>query len=186
MNKQELIEKIKEKQPDFSYNIKARTEHFTEVLFKCLFDKDVPLETSLIELEQVFEEIVTIVCWDKAKRCHEIWNQYLHLFPEILDQLNQDAQFLENHDPAAKSLEEVYLCYPGFFATAVYRLSRPLYLKGLPLIPRLMTEYAHQLTGVDIHPGADIGCCFFIDHATGVVIGETTGQYQKLGKIGKK
>jgi serine O-acetyltransferase len=174
MKKKELIQKIKDKQPNFSYRVKARTEHFTELLFKCLFDRDVPLETSLLELEAVFVELVNIVCWEKAKKCHEIWGNYLELFPNILDQLHQDAKSLESHDPAAQSLEEIYLCYPGFFATAVYRLSRPLYLNGLPLIPRLMTEYAHKLTGVDIHPGADIGCCFFIDHATGVVIGETT------------
>ena len=174
MKKKELLQRIKEKQPKFSYKVKARTEHFTELLFKCLFDNDVPLETTLVELKEVFTELVTIVCWDKAKRCHEIWDEYVQLFPEILNQLQKDAKSLESHDPAAQSLEEIYLCYPGFYATAVYRLSRPLYLKVLPLIPRLMTEYAHKLTGVDIHPGADIGCCFFIDHATGVVIGETT------------
>lgn len=173
MKKSDLIQKIKAQQPDFSYQVKARTEYFTELLFKCLFDRDVSLEDSLIELETVFKELVNIVCWSKAKNCHEIWDDYLHLFPNILEQLKQDAGTLESNDPAAQSLEEVYLCYPGFYATAVYRLSRPLYLKGLPLIPRLMTEYAHKITGVDIHPGADIGCCFFIDHATGVVIGET-------------
>lgn len=170
----DLINKIKENQPHISYKIKARTEYFTELLFQCLFDKDVSLENSLIELEHVFKELVDIVCWHKAKQCKEIWYEYVHLFPDILVQLHKDAQTLNSNDPAAQSLEEIYLCYPGFYATAVYRLSRPLYLKGLPLIPRLMTEYAHKITGVDIHPGADIGCCFFIDHATGVVIGETT------------
>jgi serine O-acetyltransferase len=77
------------------------------------------------------------------------------------------------NDPAAASIEEVYLAYPGFFAIAVYRMAREFFKLRLPLIPRLMTEYAHQLTGIDIHPGAHIGNSFFIDHGTGVVIGET-------------
>ena len=77
------------------------------------------------------------------------------------------------NDPAAASIEEVYLAYPGFFAITTYRMAREFFKLGLPLIPRLMTEYAHQLTGIDIHPGAQIGHSFFIDHGTGVVIGET-------------
>ncbi|NNC61438.1 MAG: serine acetyltransferase, partial [Eudoraea sp.] len=76
-------------------------------------------------------------------------------------------------DPASLSIEEVYLAYPGFYAIAIYRLAHELYKKKFPLVPRLMTEYAHRQTGVDINPGARIGKSFFIDHATGVVIGET-------------
>jgi len=174
MISESLINAIKARQPDISYKVKTKTRAFTSLLFECLFDKDVNLEQSLKKLEVLFKELVEIVCWDKAKKCDKIWNDYVSDFPRILDLLNQDAQALEDHDPASQSLEEVYLCYPGFYAIAVYRLSRPLYLKGLPLIPRLMTEHAHERTGVDIHPGAAIGCCFFIDHATGIVIGETT------------
>ncbi|MEM8910066.1 MAG: serine O-acetyltransferase EpsC, partial [Bacteroidota bacterium] len=70
-------------------------------------------------------------------------------------------------------IEEVYMAYPGFYAVAIYRLAHPFYRAGFPLVPRLMTEYAHRQTGVDINPGATIGRSFFIDHATGVVIGET-------------
>ena len=75
--------------------------------------------------------------------------------------------------PAANNIEEVYLAYPGFYAIAVYRFSHEFYKIDMPLIPRLMSEYAHRLTGIDINPGAEIGTPFFIDHGTGIVIGET-------------
>jgi len=78
-----------------------------------------------------------------------------------------------DNDPAANNIEEVYLAYPGFYAIAVYRFSHEFYLINMPLIPRLMSEYAHRLTGIDINPGAQIGTPFFIDHGTGIVIGET-------------
>ena len=85
-------------------------------------------------------------------------------------------------DPAAKSFCEVALTYPGFFAISTFRVAHELYAMGVPYLPRMMTEYAHSLTGIDIHPGATIGPYFFIDHGTGVVIGETTviGERVKL------
>lgn len=79
-----------------------------------------------------------------------------------------------NSDPAAKSLRENYLAYPGFYAIAVYRLSNQLLKQEIPVLPRMMSEFAHSTSGTDIHPGAEIGDSFFIDHATGIVIGETT------------
>jgi serine O-acetyltransferase len=85
-----------------------------------------------------------------------------------------DADALFYGDPAAKSVDEVILTYPGFYATAVYRIAHCLHQLGYPLLPRLLTEHAHEKTGVDIHPGARIGRRFVIDHGTGVVIGETT------------
>ena len=85
-------------------------------------------------------------------------------------------------DPAAKSTDEVILTYPAFTAIGAYRVAHELYVHQVPLIPRIMTEYAHRVTGIDIHPGATIGKRFFIDHGTGVVIGETTtiGEHVKL------
>ncbi len=77
-------------------------------------------------------------------------------------------------DPAAKSFDEIIFSYPGLFAVTVYRIAHQILTQGLPLMPRIMTEYAHSLTGIDIHPGAHIGESFFIDHGTGVVVGETT------------
>lgn len=93
--------------------------------------------------------------------------------PEIKRQLLSDVSAIYEGDPAATSAEEIILAYPGFFATAVYRIAHILYLKRLPYLPRLMSEIAHEKTGIDIHPGAEIGESFCIDHGTGVVIGET-------------
>ena len=92
----------------------------------------------------------------------------------LRNELVQDATAIFEGDPAAKSLDEVFLTYPGFFAIAAYRVAHRLHLAKVPLIPRLLTEYAHEKTGVDIHPGARINARFSIDHGTGIVIGETT------------
>ena len=94
--------------------------------------------------------------------------------PELRRLLTEDAQAAYDGDPAAKSLDEIVFCYPGVAAISVYRLAHVLRKLDVPLIPRMMTEYAHGKTGIDIHPGARIGHRFFIDHGTGVVIGETT------------
>jgi len=88
--------------------------------------------------------------------------------------LSEDIQAAYDGDPAAKSTDEVILSYPCVLAIATYRIAHELYVRGVPFMPRIMTEYAHSQTGIDIHPGAKIGKSFFIDHGTGVVIGETT------------
>lgn len=93
--------------------------------------------------------------------------------PELRRQLGTDLEAAYRGDPAAASLDEILLCYPAFRAIATYRLAHILYLQSVPLLPRIMAEYAHRRTGIDIHPGASIGDYFFIDHGTGVVIGET-------------
>jgi serine O-acetyltransferase len=99
---------------------------------------------------------------------------YLDQLPAVRALLDADVAAAYVGDPAAANTEEIILCYPGVRATAVHRLAHPLYRLGVPLLPRIMSEWAHTVTGVDIHPGADIGPFFFIDHGTGVVIGETT------------
>lgn len=174
MNKNQIIASIKAKQPAINYNLKQRVELFTDILFKCLFDASTDLEEHIDLLLKEFTALAETVCWDEAKNCTKIWDTFVGKLPDLLDKLNNDAHAIEINDPASESLEEVYLAYPGFYAIAVYRLSHELYKLGFPLIPRLMTEFAHRVTGVDIHPGARIGDSFFIDHATGVVIGETT------------
>ena len=88
--------------------------------------------------------------------------------------LAKDVRAAYEGDPAAKSYDEIIFSYPGLFAVTVYRLAHQLLEQGVPLMPRIMTEYAHSQTGIDIHPGAHIGESFFIDHGTGVVVGETT------------
>ena len=109
-----------------------------------------------------------------AGAAERIARDYLGRLPEIRELLVGDVAAAFAGDPAATSHDEVILCYPGTFAIAVHRLAHPLHLAGVPLIPRIMSEWAHGQTGVDIHPGARIGPRFFIDHGTGVVIGETT------------
>jgi serine O-acetyltransferase len=107
---------------------------------------------------------------------------FLEQLPELRRQLAMDVQAAYDGDPACKSLDEVIFCYPGLDAVTIYRLAHVLHQLQIPLIPRMMTEWAHSRTGIDIHPGATIGQYFFIDHGTGVVIGETTviGDWVKL------
>lgn len=107
----------------------------------------------------------------EAEEHTRLWQEAL---PEIYSRLLQDAEAIVAFDPAARSVEEVLMAYPGFFATAVYRLSHQLQRQGVPVLPRLFSEYAHSKTGIDIHPGAVIGKAFFVDHGTGIVIGEST------------
>ncbi len=102
--------------------------------------------------------------------------------PEIHRLLNTDVQAAYNGDPAATSYDEIMLSYPSFEAMTIFRMANQLYQMGVPILPRMMTEYAHSITGIDIHPGATIGEYFFIDHGTGVVIGETAtiGDHVKI------
>ena len=100
--------------------------------------------------------------------------EVLEAMPRIRGQLHEDLQAAYDGDPAARSLMEIVLSYPGLQAITVHRIAHPLYVKNVPLIPRIISEYAHTQTGIDIHPGAKIGRSFFIDHGTGVVIGSTT------------
>ena len=102
--------------------------------------------------------------------------------PWIKEMLLKDVDALYEGDPAASCREEVMICYPGFYAVSIYRIAHELYRLRVPLIPRIMTEFAHEKTGIDIHAGASIGEYFFIDHSTGIVIGETTtiGNHVKL------
>ena len=101
-------------------------------------------------------------------------SRYVESLDQIKKLLNEDIEATFNGDPAAKSKEEVIVSYPGIYAIMVYRLAHELYINKIPLLPRMISEIAHSKTGIDIHPGANIGRYFFIDHGTGVVIGETT------------
>ncbi|MBU2491445.1 MAG: serine O-acetyltransferase [Bacteroidetes bacterium] len=102
-----------------------------------------------------------------------VTEKFVEKIPEINDGLWKDAEAIYDGDPAAESIDEVILAYPGFLAISIYRFAHQLYLLKVPLLPRLLSEYAHQVTGIDINPGAKIGESFFIDHGTGIVIGET-------------
>ena len=128
-------------------------------------------------------EAATEPCIEQATaRAHELSIELIAAIPEIRGVLDTDVHAALSGDPAAKSASEVILSYPGVLAIAVHRIAHRLYELGVPLIPRMMSEQIHGRTGIDIHPGAKIGPRFFIDHGTGVVIGETTviGQDVKL------
>lgn len=116
---------------------------------------------------------------DKAQ---ETTLTFLGKIPQIRSVVQTDVEAAYDGDPAATSIDEIIFCYPGLYAITVNRLAHELYRLEVPLIPRIMTEHAHSLTGIDIHPGATIGEYFFIDHGTGIVIGETTviGQRVKI------
>ena len=111
---------------------------------------------------------------DFAARAREVVHEFLATIPRLRAVLATDVQATFDGDPAAADTDEIIFSYPGFFGVTVYRLAHELHARGVPLIPRIMSEYAHSVTGVDIHPGATIDEYFFIDHGTGVAIGETT------------
>ena len=108
------------------------------------------------------------------ERAQEICLEFFRQIPAIRAVAQTDVEAFFEGDPAAFSVDEIISCYPGLFAITVYRLAHVLYSQGVPMIPRIMTEHAHSVTGIDINPGASIGKYFFIDHGTGIVIGETT------------
>lgn len=134
--------------------------------------------------EQVADQIIMAIrhdCRRNERPCtnceedgHKKALAFIESLPEIAQVLAEDVKATLEGDPAVKSQDEVIFCYPGLFATSIFRLAHVLYKLEVPIIPRIMTEHAHSLTGIDIHPGADIGTGFFIDHGTGLVIGEST------------
>lgn len=137
--------------------------------------------------DRLLEQIRVALQWkrdpeDIPAEAERICSVFFMKLPEVQEMLLKDVQAGYEGDPAAKSKEEIIVSYPGLFAIYVYRLAHILYLEHVPHIPRIMTEHAHSCTGIDINPGATIGEYFFIDHGTGVVIGETTeiGNYVKL------
>ena len=178
LNKDILIEIIDEIRkvlfPGFFDNNKVRSEylkflvgerlefiryHLKKQVSNAFANQDVCRECSKAQAEEKAEEVVF---------------EFLKKIPKIREYLNTDIQAAYDGDPAAYSTDEIIFCYPGVFAITVYRIAHELWLLGVPMIPRIMTEYAHSTTGIDIHPGATVGKYFFIDHGTGIVIGETT------------
>jgi len=113
-------------------------------------------------------------CTECAALAEDITCRFVTRLPELRGQVSLDVRAAFEGDPAASDLDEILFCYPGTYAISVYRIAHALLEEGAVLIPRIMTEIAHEKTGIDIHPGATVGRSFFIDHGTGVVIGETT------------
>lgn len=158
---------------------KESSDDFIEELFSFLFLPGSGPNHPLNEVEKEFDSLKSYLSTlvydvthdgDESQRVTEL---FFKVLPDIYNALLKDAASIAKHDPAATSAEEVVVAYPGFYAIAVYRLSHELYKLKVKTLPRLFTEYAHSKTGIDIHPGATIGEGFFIDHGTGIVIGET-------------
>jgi len=158
---------------------KALASEFIDGFFEFLFIPQRQKKSSEFELSKEFESYkshLSTLIYDvvaDGNKTQEIANQFFENVPAIYDSLMKDAEAIIQFDPAAESIEEVLVAYPGFYATAVYRISNYLWNHGVKILPRVFAEYAHGKTGIDIHPGATIGESFFIDHGTGIVIGET-------------
>lgn len=149
--------------------IKTKVDEFTIKMFYLLYEKE-HFDREYYNLGGDFLLIARALFIDDA---NAIWKSLKPKVKEVKEKIWKDAEATYNNDPAAKSLEEVFLAYPGFFAICTYRISHEMHKMQLPILPRMMSEFAHSYTGTDIHPGAEIGSSFFIDHATGIVIGET-------------
>ncbi len=168
-------------------------EDLKDLLFPGYFGKQEIDEYSITyhvgnEVNQMFEKLAPQIARSIRHECRRLNSPctqcldrgqrealaLLAKIPQIREILSGDVQAAYDGDPAAKSLDEVIFSYPSILAITVYRVAHELHVQGVPLLPRIMSEYAHSVTGIDIHPGAKIGRNFFIDHGTGVVIGETS------------
>lgn len=131
---------------------------------------------------QLARQIALALPEEQEQRASVLAREVVEALPGVQRLLLTDLDATFESDPAAASKEEILFAYPGLFAIFVYRVAHELYLRQIPMIPRIMSEYAHSRTGIDIHPGAQIGAHFFIDHGTGIVVGETTviGENVKL------
>ena len=158
---------------------KAEVEAFVDEVMALFFPQRAaavaaPEDEVRARLTLLRADLARVLCTVVADdRSAELAGQFSGLLPGIYEMLRADAGAIAAGDPAAESLEEVIAAYPGFIAIAVHRLAHGLHSLGVPLLPRLLAEVAHARTGVDIHPGAQVGRSFCIDHGTGIVIGET-------------
>lgn len=165
----------------FRQNTEQLTDRLISAMFPSYAAASLSRESALLEASELLIECLDRVL-PPGRDPEAVAGALFAALPEVQRQLQTDLAAAYEGDPAAASVDEIILCYPAFPAIAAYRLAHVLYLEKVPLQPRMMTEYAHRTTGIDIHPGATIGDSFFIDHGTGVVIGETTtiGEHVKL------
>lgn len=181
MSTKEFIQQLFERHQNAyrAFPDKELAEEFIDQVFTFLFlpnkkqKQTSDLEKELSKLKSHFSSLVYDVVHQEAK-AEQHTEDFFKAIPYLYGKLIRDAEGILKFDPAARSLEEILVAYPGFYATAIYRLSNQLWKQGVEILPRLFTEYAHSKTGVDIHPGAQIGESFCIDHGTGIVVGETT------------
>jgi len=140
------------------------------------------IEQRFNEMQLSLQTLIEPLAKNLEKSIEEISHNVFENIPAAYEMLVEDAKTILDDDPAANCLEEVVTCYPGFYALTIHRLAHLLFQEGVPFLPRVMSEYAHGKTGIDIHPGATIGRSFYIDHGTGIVIGETAiiGNHVKI------
>jgi len=184
MEYDEFAQTLKARRDDHSlgFQMKKETQAFVDNLLAVLFPHfckegfftKEEIESRLVLLERDLKRLLIPIMKDTSLNLDEVAVKFMHTLPAIHDKLWLDADAITSGDPAAESVDEVILAYPGFTAIAFYRLAHEFYLLSVPIFPRLITEYAHQMTGIDIHPGAQIGSSFAIDHGTGIVIGESS------------
>ncbi len=159
---------------------KESAENFIDSLFNFLFLPKTVKHKQVADLTKEYESLkshLSTLVYDvllDSEKTQTVTANFFQIIPALYQALIKDANTILQFDPAAVSVEEVLVAYPGFYATAIYRLSHQLHKLGVTILPRIFTEYAHSKTGIDIHPCAEIGSSFFIDHGTGIVIGETS------------
>lgn len=160
---------------DYTYRIYNPKNNLSALIEDVAFHLNRQIGIALRGSEQLPQEAAD-------RRAEDITAAFLERLPDIRAYVETDLQAAYDGDPAARNKAEVIIAYPGLYAITVNRLAHALFQLDVPLIPRIMTEYAHSRTGIDIHPGAEIGKYFFIDHGTGIVVGETTviGEYVKI------
>ena len=144
--------------------------HFSDEIFYAEEEIEGQFRLLLRDLQTILQPLEAQLHCSVA----EVAGRFSDVVPSIYKNLILDAEAILRGDPAAESVDEVISAYPGFYAIAIYRIAHEFYTMGIPIFPRIVTESAHQRTGIDIHPGASIGRSFFIDHGTGIVIGETS------------
>lgn len=196
---EKFIEKLSEKLFNEKYQnnkvfidrieIKKFAQNFLTIMYPQLNDKRIRTKADIVHglklLQLQLEGILKSVELGEGKlkiSKEEVCEKIFRKFEDLEHMLNLDAKAMFEGDPAAESVDEVIITYPGFLAIAIYRLAHEFYQLKVPIFPRILSEYAHGITGIDIHPGATIGSHFFIDHGTGIVIGETTviGEHVKI------
>jgi serine O-acetyltransferase len=144
--------------------------HFSNKVY--LNEDDVISKVQLLKRDLI--QLIKLLNGQAPPNVEEVAEKFVLKLPDIHKMLWDDAKYIHEGDPASESIDEVILAYPGFRAIIIFRIAHELYELNVPIIPRIFTEYAHEKTGIDIHPGAQIGSPFFIDHGTGIVIGETS------------
>ena len=169
---------------NLTINIEDIAYHLSRQIGNCLKREELKKKyNDRVPVQGETEELLSSAeCGQIEARSEQITIEFLRRIPKIRAFLDTDLEAFFDGDPAAENRDEIILCYPGFYAITVYRMAHELYGMEVPMLPRIMTEYAHTQTGIDINPGATIGRYFFIDHGTGIVIGETTviGEHVKV------